>query len=72
MRTVLSAALIIAAILWGGIGDRSAMAIMPATIGPGARIIHKVVNVCGSRGCMPVQTKRVQHHKSGAVPAKHI
>jgi len=26
-------------------------------------IVEQVVNVCGSHGCVPVQTKRVIHHQ---------
>lgn len=37
-----------------------------------APTVEKVVNICGSNGCVPVQTKRVQHQKPGSVAAKHI
>jgi hypothetical protein len=37
-----------------------------------APLVQQVVNVCGSNGCAPVQTKRVQHQKPGSVAAKHI
>jgi hypothetical protein len=37
-----------------------------------AALIQRVVNVCGSNGCVRVETQRVVHHKPGSVAAKHI
>lgn len=53
-----------------------AMTVMaPAALGEaaaGLAPIRKMVNVCGSNGCVPVQTKRVHRQKPGSVPAHHI
>ncbi len=37
-----------------------------------AAVIRKVVSVCGTNGCAPVQTKRIYHQKPGSIAAKHI
>ena len=40
---------------------------------PRAAVIERVVNVCGTHGCVPVQTKRVIHHrKPGNTVPHHI
>jgi len=37
------------------------------------KVVQLVVNVCGVRGCVPVQTKRVIHHqKPGNKTPQHI
>lgn len=50
----------------------SASAASDAAIASGF-VIQRVVNVCGSHGCVPVQTKRViRRQKPGSVAAHHI
>lgn len=70
MRQVILAAIAAAAILSGGPVARSTEAMAPAAYDA---LIWKVVNVCGTRGCAPVQTKRViRRQKPGEVAKHHI
>jgi hypothetical protein len=64
MREMLFAALAAAVLVASAMpGDRArAMAgVAPAlqVTAPGAGLFHRVVNVCGSNGCVKVQTQRV-------------
>jgi hypothetical protein len=64
MREMLCAALAAAALAAGAMpGDRAqAMTVAPPARGmtaPGGGLVHRVVNVCGSNGCVKVQTQRV-------------
>ncbi len=78
MRGTLLTALAVAFILSNGVLGRDADA---ATIGPAsashtasafAAAIERVVNVCGSNGCVPVQTKRIIHRpKPGMIVGNH-
>ena len=78
MRDIVCTACVAAILAAGGVLIQRAEAFTPPTpsafsaaAASGDRI-RQVVNVCGSNGCAPVQTKRVQHQKPGAVAAKHI
>jgi len=70
MRSLLAIA---AAIVVGTIAPDRAMAM--ATAAPIARdaVIEQIVSVCGVRGCVPVQTKRIIHHqKPGNTVPHHV
>jgi len=66
MHKVLLAALAAATVLAGGMLGHPAEAMTPATpLAPGiagadAALVRRVVNVCGSNGCVKVQTQRVR------------
>jgi hypothetical protein len=75
MREFLFTAVTVATVLSGAVLDERAEAMTPAGLGVGAvqvAIFRLAVNVCASNGCVPVQTKRIQHHKPGAITARHI
>jgi hypothetical protein len=62
------AALAASIILLGAmLGSRvCAMTIAPSStlgVAPDATLLHRATVICGSNGCAPVQTKRVQHPK---------
>ncbi len=35
-------------------------------------VVLPVANICGSVGCVPVQTKKVRHFKNGSAVGQHI
>lgn len=73
MRQVFLAAIAAAAILSGGSVARSTEAMAPAAPAAYDALVWKVVNVCGTRGCALVQTKRViRRQKPGEVAKHHI
>jgi hypothetical protein len=76
MRGILPSNLAVASMLLSGLvaGDAAAATLAPAPItsGGNAPFVQPVTNVCGSNGCVRVQTQRVQHHKPGSAAAKHI
>jgi hypothetical protein len=78
MRETFLMAFAVAIIMSGGIFGNRAEAMRldtPSTLGAvaaRAALVKQAVNVCGNSGCVPVQTKRVQHHRPGGLPAKHI
>jgi hypothetical protein len=75
MREFLFTAVTAATVLSGAMLDERAEAMTPAGMGAAAAraaIFQLAVNVCASNGCVPVQTKRIQHHKPGTIAAKHI
>jgi len=37
-----------------------------------APLVRQAVNVCGSNGCVRVETKRVQHYRPYGTSARHI
>jgi hypothetical protein len=64
MREMFFAALAAAALVAGAMPSERAQAMTvapsaPGAAAPGAGLIHRVVNVCGSNGCVKVQTQRV-------------
>ena len=59
MREMFFAALAAAALVAGAMPSERAQAMTVAPSAPGARLIHRAVNVCGSNGCVKVQTQRV-------------
>jgi hypothetical protein len=64
MREMFFAALAAAALVAGAMPSERAQAMTvapsaPGAAAPGARLIHHAVNVCGSNGCVKVQTQRV-------------
>ena len=59
MREMLFAALAAAALVAGAMPSDRAQAMTVAPSAPGATLIDRVVNVCGSNGCVKVQTQRV-------------
>ena len=74
MRAITVLSLVLASILWTGIvpGDAEAGTPAPLSVTSDAPVIQRVTNVCGSNGCVRVQTQRVHHQKPGSVAAKHI
>ncbi len=74
MRATLLTALAAAAILSGGLAGNQANAFTPqSTLGVASMpLIRQVVNICGSAGCVPVQTKKVRHFKNGSAVGQHI
>ena len=78
MREIILTAFAVAIILSGGVLGNRAEAMRldtPSMLGVAAAraaLVQQAVNVCGNSGCVPVQTKRVQHHRPGALTAKHI
>ena len=69
MREALLTAVAAAAILSSPLLDHRAPALAlaaPAALDVGAAraaVIEPVVNICGTHGCVPVQTKRIIHHQ---------
>ncbi|HXX02868.1 MAG TPA: hypothetical protein VEJ37_00940 [Xanthobacteraceae bacterium] len=68
MRRILVGGLTATMLLCGGLLTLRADALTcpgSATVRGAVRaaIVEQVVNVCGSHGCVPVQTKRVIHHQ---------
>ncbi len=69
MRNALLTALAAATLLSGGmLGSRAgAMPLVaPSALGfatADAALVQQATNVCGSNGCVRVQTQRVQHHR---------
>jgi hypothetical protein len=78
MRATLFGALAIAAVLSGGVFDGRAEAMTraaPSTLRAVAArtaLVQRVATVCGTNGCVKVQTHRIVHHKPGAIGANHI
>jgi hypothetical protein len=76
MREMLLTAVTTATILLAGpLGAKAMSLVIPAALDvAAARTAHvqEVVNVCGTNGCVPVQTKRVRHTRPGSVAAQHI
>jgi hypothetical protein len=76
MRGILVSSFAVASILSSGpiAGDAKAGPLTPASVisGSATSFVERVTNICGSNGCVRVQTQRVQHHKPGSVAAKHI
>jgi hypothetical protein len=66
----------LAALMLTGMAARHAQALPIATASPASSsassIVQRIANVCGTNGCVRVQTQRVRHQKPGSVPAKHI
>jgi energy-converting hydrogenase Eha subunit C len=77
MRKTLLTAVAAAAILSGGMLGHAAAAMTcaaPAALDVAAAhaAFQQVTNVCGTNGCVRVQTQRVRHQKPGSVAAQHI
>jgi hypothetical protein len=77
MRGTFLTALAGAAILASMTAGHCAAAMTPVTlgldVGAAAVRVQPVVSVCGPRGCVPVQTKRIIHHqKPGNTVPHHI
>jgi hypothetical protein len=75
MRKTLLASIGVSIILSGAMGTHAG-AMTPAplsAIGPAAQadaaLVHRATVVCGNNGCVPVQTKRVEHPKK--LPGTH-
>jgi len=78
MRKIFLAALAAAAVLAGGMlgGGRAAAMVPAASSGRGlaadAGLVQPVLNVCGSNGCVKVQTQRVvKRHPPPPPPMPH-
>ena len=74
MRRNLLSSLAVASLLASGLAARQADALPagPATIGGDAAPVWRVTNVCGTNGCVRVQTQRIHHQKPGSVAKNHI
>ena len=76
MRTTFLTIFAAAAMLSGGSFGYQAEAFTmtaPATLGAALpSLIQPVANICGSTGCVPVQTKKVQRFKNGSAVGQHI
>jgi hypothetical protein len=78
MRGIMLTSVAVAAIFSGGTLGLPAQAltlsVQPAAHGAAvdsARLQY-VANVCGTNGCVRVQTERVRHQKPGSVAGHHI
>ncbi len=78
MRGILLTSVTVASILSGGVFGHGAEA-MTLTSLSAARVaaadsarVQRIANVCGTNGCVRVQTQRVRHQKPGSVAANHI
>jgi hypothetical protein len=69
MRDVLLTAAA-AALLLGSLG--AAQAQMPVTRTDAPLRAQPVASVCGSNGCVKVQTHKITHQKPGSVAKNHI
>ncbi len=76
LLTALLTALAAATILSGGMLGHAAAAMTRAAPALDVAAAHaafqQVTNVCGTNGCVRVQTQRVRHQKPGSVAAQHI
>ena len=78
MRKMFLAIAASTAVLVGGVLCHSACAMPVAsavslTSAANGAMFQPVVNVCGTHGCMPVQTKRIiRRQKPGSIAAHHI
>jgi hypothetical protein len=78
MRKIFLAALAVAAVLGGGmLGGGWAAAMVPAAssgrgLAGDAGLVRRVLNVCGTNGCVKVQTQRVvKRHPPAPPPMPH-
>jgi len=77
MRQILLAALAAAAVLAGGGALERAAAMVPAHSSPpglaaNTGLVQRAVNVCGTNGCVKVQTQRiVKRHPPPPLPQPH-
>jgi len=77
MRQILLAALAAAAVLAGGGAPDRAAAMVPAHASPpglaaaNAGLVNRVVNVCGTNGCVRVQTQRIVKRHPPPLPQPH-
>ena len=60
-----------AAILFGTLTVDCATAMTPVAPAVRSTLIQQVVSVCGVRGCVPVQTKRIIHHQKPGNKVPH-
>jgi hypothetical protein len=67
-RPLLAAAAILASALPV---QRAAAMTFAAPAAPHAAPVQQIVNICGPRGCLPVQTKRVIHHQKPGNTVPH-
>ncbi len=78
MRGILFTAFAVAFVLSSGVSGRHAEAApfgSPSALGvaASAAVVQQVANVCGSSGCVRVQTQRVvRRQKPGMVSGNHI
>jgi hypothetical protein len=77
MRGTILTALVVAGILsGGGLSHRAEAMALAAHSPPGAAAaqpaVQQVANVCGSNGCVRVQTQKVKHQKPGNLGGHHI
>jgi hypothetical protein len=76
MRMTFLSTLAAAAILFGGFLGNQAEAFTataPSALGGAlSSLVRPVANLCGTVGCMPVQTKKIRHFKNGTAVGQHI
>jgi hypothetical protein len=76
MRTTFLSTLAAAAILFGGFLGNQAEAFTataPSALGGAlSSLVRPAANLCGTVGCMPVQTKKIRHFKNGTAVGQHI
>lgn len=75
MRNILLTALTATIVLACGVLADRARAEMVADISlatAGVARVQDVASVCGTNGCVRVQTQKIRHHKPGSVGANHI
>jgi hypothetical protein len=70
MHKIFLAALATAAVLSSAAVDHGAAA-MTFAAAARATAIEPVVNICGTHGCVPVQTRRIIHHQKPGNKAPH-
>ncbi len=77
MRGTILTALAVAGILSGGGLSHRAEAMpvaarSPLSVAAAHNAVQQVTNVCGTNGCVRVQTQRVRHQKPGSIAGHHI